>query len=160
MAMSQRGETMNYLVRFAFAALTIALAAGADTAPKRSADPNTTITPSLRSTLGFSPWRALYLQRNGVLNTQKRKDFNDTRFEYRWKSEWVVIREVCTVEIRPSEDVDVSDTIPTISIAYVDPHSHGHVHPFIVKNVAVSNVAHASLKPTDCERIDLVYWSK
>jgi hypothetical protein len=151
---------MNYLVRFATVALPIALVASADTAPKSTFNPNTTITPSSRSTLGFSSWRAIYFQRNGVVNWQKRKDFNDTRFEYRWKSEWIVNRDVCTVEIRPSEDVDVSDTIPKITIAYVDPHSHGHVHPFTMQNVAVSHGAHASLKPTDCERIDLVYWSK
>jgi hypothetical protein len=100
----------------------------------------------------------MYLQRNGVVNWQKRKDFNDTRFEYRWKSEWVLNRDVCTVEIRPSEDVPVSDTIPTVTVAYVD--HHGHVHPFTMQNVAVSNVAHANLKPTDCERIDLVYWTR
>jgi hypothetical protein len=151
---------VNYFIRFASATLSIALVAGADTAPKRSADPNTTITPSSRSTLGFSPWRAIYLQRNGVVNWRKRKDFNDLRFEYRWKSESSVIRQDCTVEIRPSEDVDVADTIPTITVAYIDPHGHPHMPPWVTNNLAISHLSHAYLRPPDCERIDLVYWSK
>jgi hypothetical protein len=150
---------MNYLARAASTALAIAIVASSDTTPKPSF-PNTTTTPSSRSTLGFSPWRAIYLQRNGVVDWQKRKDFNDTRYEYRWKSEWIVNRDVCTVEIRPSEDVDVSDTIPKIMVVYIDPHSHGHIHPFSMQNVAISKSAHVLLRPQDCERIDLVYWSK
>jgi hypothetical protein len=151
---------MNYFARSAFTALTIALIASADTTPKRSADPNTTITPSSRSTLGFSPWRAIYLQRNGTVDWRKRKDFNDLRFEYRWKSESSAVGDVCTVEIRPSEDFPVSDTIPKITIVYIDPLSHGHVHPYIGQNVPASQVSHAYLRPLNCERIDFVYWSK
>jgi hypothetical protein len=151
---------MHYLARFLAAALALAFVVSADTTPKRSADPNTTIIPSSRSTLGFSPWRAIYLQRNGVVNWLKRKDFNDLRFEYRWKSESSVIRQDCMVEIRPSEDVDVTDTIPTITVAYIDPHGHPHMPPWVTNNLAISHLSHAYLRPTDCARIDLVYWSK
>jgi hypothetical protein len=158
--MSPRGETMNYFFRFATLALAITLVASADTAPKPSSNGESTIATRSGTLTGFSSWRPIYLQRNGVVNTQKRQDFNDTRFEYRWKSEWIVNRDVCTVEIRPSEDVEVSDTIPKITIAYVDPHSHGHEHPFTMQNVAVSRLEHAYLRPTDCERVDLVYWNK
>jgi hypothetical protein len=52
------------------------------------------------------------------------KDFHDTQFEYRRKSEWAVSRSVCTVEIRPTGDVDISYKVPQISLAYSDPHSH------------------------------------
>jgi hypothetical protein len=150
---------MNYLVRAASTALAIAIVSSSDTTPKPSF-PNTTTAPSSRSTLGFSPWRAIYLQRTGFVDWRKRKEFNDLRFEYRWKSESSAVGDVCTVEIRPSEDFPVSDTIPKITIVYVDPYSHGHIHPYIGKNVPVSQVSHAYLRPVNCERVDLVYWSK
>ena len=148
------------VTEFASIALAITLVASADTAPKRSSNVSGTLSPRSAPLTSFSSWRAIYFQRNGVVNIQKRQDFNDTRYEYRWKSEWIVNRDVCTVESRPSEDVDVSDTIPKITLAYVDPHSHGHVHPFTMQNVAVSKAAHAYLRPTDCERVDLIYWNK
>ena len=151
---------MNSLARSAFTTLAIALVAGADTAPKRSAEPNTTIAPSSRSTLGFSSWRAIYLRRNGVVYMSKQRDFNDLRFEYRWKSEWIVNRDACTVEIRPSDDIDVSSTIPEITVAYIDPHGHPHMPPWVTNNLPVSHLSHAYLRPPDCERVDLVYWSK
>jgi hypothetical protein len=151
---------MNYLVRFAFIALAITLVASPDTAPKRSANGESTIASRSAPLTAFSSWRAIYFQRNGVVNIQKRQDFNDTRYEYRWKSEWVLNRHVCTVEIRPSEDVPVSDTIPTVTVVYIDPHGPVRIHQYTMYDVPISHLVHAYLRPPDCERIDLVYWSK
>lgn len=151
---------MKNLIRLASATLSIALVASADTAPKSSPNGKTTIPPPSAPLTGFSPWRGIYLQRNGVVNWRKRKDFNDLRFEYRWKSESSIVGDVCTVEIRPSDDIDVSSTIPEITVAYIDPQGHPHMPPHVTNNLSVSHLSHAYLRPTDCERIALVYWSK
>lgn len=71
---------------------------------------------------GFTPWEALFLLRDGAFNPSKTRDFNDSRFEYRWKSEWVVNGYVCTVEVRHTDDAEDSHTLPEIDVFYVGAH--------------------------------------
>jgi hypothetical protein len=106
-------------------------------------------------------WEYISLLRNGVVAFSETKDFHDAQFEYRWKSEWAVSRYVCTVEIRPSGDVDIHYKVPEISLAYADPHSHRPFHKYTAHDVVIgSKLAHAILKASDCERISLIYWMK
>ena len=83
------------------------------------------------------------------------------RMEYRWKSELTINRAACTVEIRTAGDVDYSDTIPEVNVMY-EPRSHlRHPQKYAAQNVAVGGrPAHAYLKASDCETIDLVFWKK
>jgi hypothetical protein len=149
---------MNYLNRLAWIALSTALVSNAGTALKARKDP---ILPPSAHLTPFSAWKSIYILRNGVVNPSARKDFNDTLFEYRWKSEWTLNRYVCTVEIRHTEDADDSHTIPEIDILYSDRLSHPLAHTYAAHNVTVgSTTAHAYLKPIDCEEVGLVFWKK
>jgi hypothetical protein len=150
---------MNFLTRAAFAALAIAMVANADTGkPSSSAENASSLSTGLTN---FSAWEYIPLLRNGVVPFSETKDFHDTQFEYRWKSEWAVSRYVCTVEIRPSGDVDMNYKVPEISLAYADPHSHRPFHKYTAHDVVIGNkLAHAILKASDCERISLIYWMK
>ena len=92
---------------------------------------------------------------------KKQKDFNDSRFEYRWKLEGLT--NTCVVEIRPTGDLDeVVETIPAIIVMYVAPRSrHSHPQSYDARGVQVGrNLAHAYLRVPDCEHVDLVFWNK
>ena|ERR1700722_5051121 len=116
----------------------------------------------------LSAWKYILLERPGpdgvpgVRMRAKAKDFQDTRFEYRWKSERALDGYVCIVEIRPTDDADRTETLAQINIAYYDPATltRNHSRIFTAHDVAVGKTAHAYLKPTDCGRVDLVSWLK
>jgi hypothetical protein len=152
---------MSYLAKLACATLSILPVTHADTAGKPPSTAEGANSPSPPQLTGFSTWKPIFLQRDGVVNPWRRKDFNDTRFEYRWKSERGVSTYVCTIEIRLTGDVDGSDTAPEIGVMYVSPRDLPHHHGYTERNVRIGSKAeHAYLKPTDCERVDLVYWLK
>jgi hypothetical protein len=116
---------------------------------------------------GWSAWKYIPLERktaNGewTPRTFKAKDFQDTRFESRWKSERTIDSHVCTVEIRPTDDIGESDTIPEINIISYDPSSltPGHFRVQTTHDVSVSKAAHAIFKSPDCRRVDFIYWRK
>ena len=111
------------------------------------------------SDAGFTAWQPVFLMRDGVVNTMKRKEFNDTRFEYRWKSELSEVSPVCTIEIRVAKDADYTDTIPQLSLAYWDRHHHGQ--RYTARDLAVGGrLEQISFKRTDCETVELVWWNK
>jgi len=137
------------------------LLAHGDTPGKLSSSEGTVTGPSAAELTGFSAWEYIPLMRNGVVPFSETKDFHDTQFEYRWKSEWKVSRYVCTVDIRPTGDVDINYKVPEISLAYSDPHSHRPFHKYTTHDVAVgAKLAHAVLKLNDCERVATIYWVK
>jgi hypothetical protein len=106
----------------------------------------------------FTGWKPLFLTRNGVVNTFKRPDFNDSLFEYRWKSERTVSSSVCTVELRHAEDAEDSHTIPEVNVFYL---GRGPVHRYTARNLALGGKdGHVLLRQEDCERIDMVAWDK
>ena len=140
------------LARLACATLSLALAARAD---------------SLATLAGFSHWRFVLLERagpDGFFGVRWRgtaKDFQDTRFQYRWKSERSNIdSHVCSVEIRPTDDIGESDKLPEIHVDYYDPTSLAHYHWFTAHDITVSKATHAYLKPTGCQTINAVSWRK
>jgi hypothetical protein len=150
---------VNRLARLACATLSILLIAHADTGGKSSSSAERANGASQLN--GFSAWKPIILNRDGPMNPWKRMDFNDSRFEYRWKSERTVNSSVCTVEIRPTDDVDVSETIPEIGLNYSGPGRIIHHGGYTARDVKIgSKLEHAFLKPPDCERVDLVYWHK
>jgi hypothetical protein len=152
---------MSFLIKLACTMLAIVLAAHGDSTDKLTSPAQSTAGRSSGGLTGFSAWEYIPLLRNGVVPLGQTKDFHDTQLEYRWKSEWAVSRYVCTVEIRPAEDVDLSYKVPEISLAYSDPHSHRPFHQYTAHDVAVGNkLAHAVLRPADCERVTLIYWVK
>jgi hypothetical protein len=151
---------VNHLAKLVCAALSILLVAHADTGGKPSSSADRANAPSQLT--GFSAWKPIILNRDGPMNPWgKRKDFNDSRFEYRWKSERTANSSVCTVEIRPTDDVDVSETIPEIGVNYSGQDRIIHLHGYTARDVRIgSKLEHAFLKPPDCDRVDLVYWHK
>jgi hypothetical protein len=148
---------MNFIAKFAWAALAIALVANADTPGKASSSSEGTSTPFSRPESGWSGWAFVPLERDGVVSLRKTKDFHDTQFQYRWKSELNVSRNACTIEIR---DVDNNHTVPEIDVYYLDHRGPGHLHTFSAHEVSVDKLAHAYLKPNDCERVEAVVWKK
>src|SRR5215472_4071938 len=98
---------MRYVAGFAFTWLLTVTVFG-DTGSK----PSSSGLPSPAPLNGFSAWKPLRMLRNGVVNPMGRRDFNDLRFEYRWKSSLTADSSVCTVEFRAAGDVDYGDTIP------------------------------------------------
>jgi hypothetical protein len=109
----------------------------------------------------FTAWQPIFILRNGVVNTFKAKDFNDSRFEYRWKSEWVVNDFVCTVEVRHTDDVEDKNTLPEIDIFYSSQHTHGRPQRYAAHDVALGGKEeHVFLKRTDCDQVGMVLWSK
>jgi hypothetical protein len=141
------------------ATLLIAFAGIADTGGKSPSDGKTVRAAHSASSAGWSSWQSLFIVRDGVVNPSKPKDFEDTRFEYRWKSEWVVSAAVCTIEVRPVDDLDVSYTAPEIGIGYRDK-SYGRPRGLKAQNVLITKSAHAFLRPGDCKRVEQVYWTK
>jgi hypothetical protein len=131
------------------AILSIALAANAD------------------SLAGLSDWKFIPLERSGsdgiwfprALNPA---DFLDTRFEYRWKSERTLASYVCTIEIRPADDIGQNETLPQINIVSMDSlkFSPGNFRMFTAHDVSVGKSAHAIFKQADCRRVAFVYWRK
>src|ERR1700683_5347511 len=87
LAKSRGGGCMNFIAKFAWAALAIALVANADTPGKASSSSEGTSTPFSRPESGWSGWAFVPLERDGVVSLRKTKDFHDTQFQYRWKSE-------------------------------------------------------------------------
>jgi hypothetical protein len=148
---------MNFLIKLACATLAIVLVANANTAGKTSTNEVGTINPFSGPVTGWSAWKYILLARNGVESIHAPKDFHDTQFEYRWKSERTVNRYVRTVEIR---DVDDSHTVPEIDVYYSDRHGPLHFHAFTAHDVPIGKQAHAYLRPPDCESVDLVFWKK
>jgi hypothetical protein len=72
--------------------LAIAMVGNADTGkPSSSAENASSLSTGLTN---FSAWVYIPLLRNGVVPFSETKDFHDTQFEYRWKSEWDVSRYV------------------------------------------------------------------
>jgi hypothetical protein len=112
----------------------------------------------------LSGWRYIPLERkNGdgwVPRSFKAKDFHDTRFEYRWKSERNLDRFACTIEIRPTDDVDQHDTIPEITVYYYDPSNFtpGHFRVLTAREVSLGKANHAFFKPQDCREIESISW--
>ena len=97
------------------------------------------------------------------MSFRRAKDFHDTQFEYRWKSEWS--SDVCTVEIRPTGDTDVSGTIPEIDVSYSAPHSHDRSYTMIhghttIRNAPIGKLTHVYVKPTHCETVEWVFWKE
>jgi hypothetical protein len=116
---------------------------------------------------GLSEWRHVPLERKGSSGVWmplhlKAKDFQDTRFEYRWKSERIIDNYVCTVEVRPRDDIGESEPVPELNIVYYDPSSltPGHFRALTLHDVTVGRAAHLISKPSGCRRVDSVYWRK
>jgi hypothetical protein len=147
---------MRYLAGLA---VLLTMSVRADTGSKPSSSGS---FPSPALLTGFSAWKPLPMLRNGVVNPMGRRDFNDLRFEYRWKSSLTAASSVCTVEFRAAGDVDYGDTIPEITFNYTPPRtSRRHPHGFTEHDIAIGGPqGHASFTATDCERVDLVYWRK
>jgi hypothetical protein len=112
----------------------------------------------------MSAWKDIRLARNGHLAPwgHRSKDFHDTRFEYRWRSEQVVDRSVCLVEIRHSMNADDTYTIPEIMIAYSHPSAvvGGHGRFCVAHDVPVAKASHAYFRQADCKSVEVVDWSK
>ncbi|MGC1906944.1 MAG: hypothetical protein WA715_24195 [Candidatus Acidiferrum sp.] len=137
--------------------MTVAAAGATDS----KISPNDKRSPTPAPLTAFSSWQPIFLIRNGVINTFKRKDFNDSLFEYRWKREWVVSSYVCTVELRHAEDAEDSHTLPEIDVFYGDRNNHDKPHRYIVHDVALGGKdGHVLLKQADCEDIGMVAWGK
>lgn len=122
---------------------------------------------SLADLAGLSAWKFIPLERKDAAGLWlpwglHAKDFQDTRFEYRWKSERTIDSYVCTVEIRPTDDVGQDEKLPQINIISYDSlrFSPGHFRIFTASDVSVGKSAHAIFKPADCRRVDFVYWRK
>jgi len=145
--------------KVAFLALSALLAARGGTAGKPRSDEEKRTRPSSAELNPFSPWKSMYIQRGLIINPGKRKDFNDSLFEYRWKSEWIINAYVCTIEIRHDDDAEDSHTIPEVQIAYFSRQSHAG--SYAARNVLLGGKdAHVYLRTTDCETVDIVYWNK
>jgi hypothetical protein len=138
----------------ACALLSMLLVAGDDSPVKPAS--------GLAALAGLSDWKFVPLARNGLMFQPHPKDFQDTRFQYRWKSEWVVNRYVCTVEIRPTDDIDGNFTVPQIDIGYSGPNRVGlHFQFYTAHDVPIgSKLAHAVVRRPDCQSVELVSWSK
>jgi hypothetical protein len=108
----------------------------------------------------FTAWKALFLLREGAFNPFKQKDFNDTRFEYRWKSEEPSgMASFCTVEIRHAGDAEDSHTLPEIDVFYAG--SRPLMHRDTARQVALGGKdGHVILRQTDCQRVEFVTWAK
>jgi hypothetical protein len=109
---------------------------------------------------GWSDWKFIPLERNNPDSVWfprmlKPADFQDTRFEYRWKSEQALSSYVCTVEIRTAGDLG-QESLPQINVIF----SPGHYRVFTASDVSVGKSAHAIFKQTDCRKVDFVYWRK
>jgi hypothetical protein len=121
---------------------------------------------SLADLAGLSAWKYIPLERKGsgavwFPHSLKGQDFQDTRFQYRWKSERIVGSYACTVEIRPTDDIGESEALPELTIVYyLSSLTPGHFCFFTAHGVSVSKAAHAVLKPSDCRKVDFVYWRK
>ena len=150
---------MKDISRFVLCWVLIAGVLSADTAPKPSRSNAVTSAAPVED---FSSWKPLPMMRNGVVNPMGRKDFNDLRFEYRWRSTVTAETSFCTVELRPAGDVDYSDTIPEFTFQYTPPRTaHSRPHGVTEQDVAIGGKqGHASFTATDCERVDIVYWRK
>lgn len=126
-----------------------------------------TLSIALAANADFSAWKYIPLERksaDGIWSPPhlKSKDFQDTRFQYRWKSERLIDTSVCTVEIRPTDDIGDGEALPELNIVYYDPSGliTGHFRVPSTHDVSVGKTAHAVLKPPDCRRVDFVYWRK
>jgi hypothetical protein len=150
---------MNYVARFACIALPTILVVNAGTAGKPASNEARAITSSPLTS--FSEWKPIFLLRDGVFNPSKRKEFNDTLFEYRWRSEWILNRYVCTVEVRHTEDADDSHRVPEIDVVFTNRHHLTRGHSYDAHDVVVGGPGgHVYFKPADCERVEFVYWKK
>ena len=150
---------MSHFNKLLCATLAIAFVGSADTGGKSPSNGKTALNAPSKSSPGWSAWRSVFVARNGVVNPQRPKDFDDTRFEYRWKSERNVSFDVCTIEIRPTDDLDDSYTAPQIGVGYSD-QSHGLMQTYRARDVLITRLAHVFLRPTDCGRVGMVFWSK
>lgn len=136
----------------ACAILSLALAAGPD---------------DLAAKASLSAWKFIPLERKNSEGFWfpahvNAKDFQDTRFQYRWKSERAIDTYSCTIEIRPTDDIGENDVIPELTIIHYSPSSlaPGHSQILITRDVSVAKSAHAIFKPSNCRSVDFVYWRK
>jgi hypothetical protein len=116
---------------------------------------------SVATLAGFSAWKNVPLERKPGMMWRhvEANDFQDTRFEYRWKSEWTVNDYVCTVEIRPSDDADQSYTIPELYAGYSDPNKIGlHFHMETAHDVPIGKASHGFLQLRNCVTVQNVSW--
>lgn len=119
------------------------------------------------SPAGWSGWKFIPLERNSpdsiwFPRILKPADFQDTRFEYRWKSERTLASYDCTIEIRPADDVGENETLPQINVISDDSlkFSPGQIRIFTASGVSVGKSAHAIFKRADCRGVEFVYWRK
>lgn len=112
---------MNYLIKLPCAALFVALDVKADSMSQSNGEP--TASHNLTAMAGFSSWKFVPLERAAGIMWRhlQSNDFQDTRFEYRWKSDWSVSGYVCTVEIRNTDEAAQSLTVPEINVGYSGP---------------------------------------
>ncbi len=140
------------------ASLVLILAVSATAAPDgKLASTGKSTSPA--GPTNFTDWKALFLLRDGIFNPLKPKQFNDSLFEYRWKSEWIVNGYVCTVEVRHTQDAEDTHTLPEINVFYTDPYSRGH--QYTAREVVLGGKdGHVFFRQKDCQRIDIVSWTK
>jgi hypothetical protein len=136
--------------------------ANADTSAGPSPAKQDTPTPSSAHSVAYSRWIYAVAIRSGQ-PLHHGRDFYDSYFEYRWKSEWVVSRYLCTVELRTTDDGDITRIIAELGVEYSNSHTAGtaitHRQEFNAQNIVVgSKTAHAFIRPTDCDRVELVYF--
>ena len=126
-----------------------------------------TLLLALADSASWSDWKYVPLERKSGAGMwspthSNAKDFQDTRFQYRWKSERIIDTYVCNIEVRPTGDIDEQNTIPELNILYYDPSSltAGYLRILTSHQVSIGKAAHAIFKPSGCRRVDFVSWHK
>jgi hypothetical protein len=111
---------------------------------------------------GYTEWIPMMMVRDKLIPpVPTHRDFNDQRYEYRWKSERIVNDDICTIELRPADDVEGSELLPFVVVHYSNPNGHGRAQGFIREGVRMgSGKGHAFLTAKDCADVDIVAWGK
>jgi hypothetical protein len=126
---------MKEIVKLTCAALSIALIANAD--------------------IDWSAWKHTEL---GTVGAQTLLRGGDSRYEYRWRSDWQVNRYVCTVEVRPTVDGSIHLTIPELAVVYT-PKSRLRRAQVLTQNDVLMNgkLTHsATFTAPDCGSVEAV----
>jgi len=111
---------------------------------------------------GYTEWIPMTMVRNKAIpRVPTHRDFNDLRYEYRWKSERIAIDDICTIELRPADDVEGTELLPFVVVHYSNPNGHGSAHGFIKEDVRLGRgKEHVFLTAKDCADVEIVAWGK
>ena len=144
--------------RFILALVSVACLAVAGTPPTKPTQKN----PPSTALTGYTEWLPVTMVRDKLIPpVPTHRDFNDQRYEYRWKSERIVNDDICTIELRPADDVEGAELLPFVVVHYSNPNGHGHAHGFIKEDVRMGRgKEHAFLTAKDCGDVEIVAWGK